>query len=97
MKEKFHLTDNVAILNFDLALPDTKSGLLKSEEFKAFALRYMDYLRTHDTDLYEWAAAGKREFDSKKQKKSLEALQTLHFFVKFSIFILRLFTSSVII
>ena len=38
-----------------------------------------------------------REFDSKKQKKSLEALQTLHFFVKFSIFILRLFTSSVII
>ena len=45
MKEKFHLTDNVAILNFDLALPDTKSGLLKSEEFKAFALRYMDYLK----------------------------------------------------
>ena len=40
---------------------------------------------------------GTREFDSKKQKKSLEALQTLHFFVKFSIFILRLFTSSVII
>ena len=38
-----------------------------------------------------------REFDSKKQKKRLEALQTLHFFVKFSIFILRLFTSSVII
>ena len=38
-----------------------------------------------------------REFDSKKQKKNLEALQTLHFFVKFSIFILRLFTSSVII
>ena len=38
-----------------------------------------------------------REFDSKKQKKSLEALQTLHFFVKFSIFVLRLFTSSVII
>ena len=38
-----------------------------------------------------------REFDSKKQKKSLEALQTLHFFVKFSTFILRLFTSSVII
>lgn len=61
MKEKFHLTDNVAILNFDLALPDTKSGLLKSEEFKAFALRYMDYLRTHDTDLYEWAAAGKSD------------------------------------
>ena len=38
-----------------------------------------------------------REFDSKKQKKRLEALQTLHFFVKFSIFVLRLFTSSVII
>ena len=38
-----------------------------------------------------------REFDSKKQKKRLEALQTLHFFVKFSIFILRLFTSNVII
>ena len=38
-----------------------------------------------------------REFDSKKQKKRLEALQTLHFFVKFSIFILRLFTSNAII
>ena len=40
---------------------------------------------------------GFREFDSKKQKKRLEALQTLHFFVKFSIFILRLFTSNAII
>ncbi len=61
MKEKIHLTDNVAILNFDLALPDTKSGLLKSEEFRAFALDYMKYLRKHDPDLYEWAAAGKSD------------------------------------
>ena len=54
-----------------------------------------DASRQGNSEVPSFEAA--REFDSKKQKKNLEALQTLHFFVKFSIFILRLFTSSVII
>ena len=34
MKEKIYLTDNMVILNFDLAYPESRSDLLKSKEFK---------------------------------------------------------------
>lgn len=59
MKEKFYLTDDIAILNFDMGVPQTKSGLLKSREFKGFAIEYMKHLDRADHDLYMWAKAGK--------------------------------------
>ena len=45
MKEKIYLTDDMVILNFDLAYPESRSDLLKSKEFKAFVAHYLEYLR----------------------------------------------------
>ncbi|MGI6765709.1 MAG: hypothetical protein ACOX4R_00680 [Lentihominibacter sp.] len=59
MKEQFYLTDSIAIINFDMGCPETKSGLLKTESFKYFAVKYMEYLKSSDPDLYAWASAGK--------------------------------------
>ena len=61
MKEKLYLTEDIAILNFDLALPTTKSGLIKSEEFQAVCLRFIKHLARKDPDIYEWALAGGTE------------------------------------
>ena len=41
MKEKLYMTEDIAILNFDLALPTTKSGLIKSEEFQAVCVTFI--------------------------------------------------------
>ena len=38
MKDRLHLTEDIAILNFDLAYPTTKSGLIKSPEFRRVML-----------------------------------------------------------
>lgn len=59
MKEKFYLTDDIAIINFDMACPETKSGLIRTEEFKLLMVRYMEYIRERDRDLHAWALAGK--------------------------------------
>lgn len=59
MKEHFYLTDDLAIINFDMACPTTKSGLLKTEEFRELTLRYLDYLKGRYPELYSWALAGK--------------------------------------
>ncbi len=59
MKEQFYLTNDIAIINFDMGCPETKSGLLKTESFKYFAVKYMEYLKNSDPDLYAWASAGK--------------------------------------
>ena len=55
MKEKIYLTDDMVILNFDLAYPESRSDLLKSKEFKAFVAHYLEYLRERDHRLYDWA------------------------------------------
>ncbi len=55
MKERIYLTDDMAILNFDLAYPESRSGLLKSKEFKAFVAHYVGYLKGNDSHLYHWA------------------------------------------
>ena len=55
MKEKIYLTDDMVILNFDLAYPESRSDLLKSKEFKAFVAHYLEYLRERDRRLYDWA------------------------------------------
>ncbi len=55
MKERIYLTDDMAILNFDLAYPESRSGLLKSKEFKAFVAHYVSYLKGSDSHLYHWA------------------------------------------
>lgn len=55
MKERIYLTDDMAILNFDLAYPESRSGLLKSKEFKAFVAHYVSYLKGSNSHLYHWA------------------------------------------
>lgn len=62
MKESLYFSDNnVAILNFDLTCPTSKSGLLKSDELKTFALHYLKFLKKNDKDLYNWAVRGGSE------------------------------------
>jgi hypothetical protein len=61
MKETIYLTDDLAILNFDLAFPTTKSGLIKSKEFRMVMLQYMKHIQKKDPDLYAWASAGKTD------------------------------------
>lgn len=61
MREKFYLTDDIAILNFDMAYPETKSGLIRSDEFKQVLIAYMKHIKYKDSDLYEWASAGKTD------------------------------------
>ena len=58
MKEKFYLTDDIAIINFDMACPDTKSGLIRTDEFQLLIRRYIEYIKERDEDLYKWAKAG---------------------------------------
>ncbi len=58
MNDKFYLTDDIAIINFDLTCPETKSGLLKTPGFRELTLKYLDYLKLRDPDIYEWALAG---------------------------------------
>ena len=67
MKETMHLTDDIAILNFDLALPTTKSGLIKSPEFRRVMLQYMKHLEKKDPDLYQWACAGRNEEEAAEE------------------------------
>ncbi len=59
MKDKFYLTDDIAIINFDMGCPETKSGLLKTDEFKEVAVRLLEELSERNRELYNWAAAGK--------------------------------------
>lgn len=54
MKDTFYLTDNLAIINFDLVFPSTKSGLMKTPEFHAVVMNYVEYLRKKDPDMYNW-------------------------------------------
>ncbi len=58
MKEKIFLTDDIAIINFDLAYPNTKSGLIRSEEFRIFLIHYINSLKKTNPEMYNWALAG---------------------------------------
>lgn len=58
MNDKFYLTNEIAIINFDLACPETKSGLIKTPGFKMLTLKYLDYLKHRDPDVYEWVLDG---------------------------------------
>lgn len=64
MKERIYLTDDMAILNFDLAYPESRSGLLKSKEFKAFVAHYVNYLKGNDSHLYHWAVRDMTDKDA---------------------------------
>lgn len=68
MKEKIYLTDDMVILNFDLAYPESRSGLLKSKEFHAFIAHYVEYLKKNDSKLYHWAV---RDMTDKQAVESL--------------------------
>ena len=57
MKEKMYLADDIAIINFDMTFPMTKSGLIKSEEFHRVMVQYLHHLKKKDRDLYNWACA----------------------------------------
>ncbi|MDD4200225.1 MAG: hypothetical protein PHS19_02420 [Eubacteriales bacterium] len=54
MKDRFYFTEDLAIINFDMVFPTTKSGLMKTPEFKAVALSYTEYLHKHDPEMYNW-------------------------------------------
>lgn len=59
MKESLYLSENnVAIMNFDLSCPTTKSALLASEDMFKFAVHYVKHLKKSDSDLYDWAVRG---------------------------------------
>lgn len=58
MKETLYLTDQEAILNFDLTYPETEAALIKSPEFSMVLKQYILYLEGYDTAMYEWAMRG---------------------------------------
>ncbi|MDD5823515.1 MAG: hypothetical protein PUD55_03660 [Firmicutes bacterium] len=68
MKEKYYFTDDIAIINFDLAWEETKSGLLKSDGFADIAMQFLGFLNENNPDLYDWAVRGK---DKKQAVKDI--------------------------
>lgn len=59
MKEKLYLTDDVAIINFDLAYPGSQDDLAKSSTMANFMMNYIEFLENEDRDLYHWVVNGK--------------------------------------
>lgn len=58
MKDRIYLNDNEVILNFDLVYPESRVDLVKSKEFKTVLSDYINYLKEHDSKLYNWATLG---------------------------------------
>lgn len=56
-----YLADDIAVINFDMTFPETKSGLIKSEELQRVMLQYFGRLRKKNPELYAWALAGREE------------------------------------
>ena len=73
MKDTFYLTYDLAIINFDLVFPSTKSGLMKTPEFKAVVLKYVDRLRDKDPDMYNWLTNN----NERKPEQAVEELNAL--------------------
>lgn len=59
MKEKLYLTNDVAIINFDLAYPSGPLELTKSNTLANFTMNYIEHLENQDKDLYHWIVNGK--------------------------------------
>lgn len=59
MKEKLYLTDDVAIINFDQAFPNTQENLVGSNTLSNFMMNYIEYLERDDKDLYHWIVNGR--------------------------------------
>ena len=59
MKEKLYLTDEIAIINFDMAYPASATELPKSSTFANFMMNYLESLEKEDKDLYFWVLNGK--------------------------------------
>ncbi len=61
MKDKYYFTDDIAVINFDLGMPDSRSGLLKTDGFADIALQFLAYVKESNPDLYDWAVKGKND------------------------------------
>lgn len=59
MKEKLYLTDDIAIINYDIAYPATATELPKSNTFTNFMMNYLENLEKEDKDMYHWVLNGK--------------------------------------
>ncbi len=55
MKETLYLTQDLAIINYSTGYAKTAEQLLKSSTFSNFVHNYMDYLKEHHEDLYDFA------------------------------------------
>lgn len=69
MKESLYLSDNVAIMNFDLKCPTTKSQLLMSEDMMEFATHFISHLKKKDSDLHKWATMNGKYTDEEAAEK----------------------------
>ncbi len=58
MKEKLYLTDDIAIVNFDLAYPSATDELVSSSTLSNFMMNYLEYLNKTDKDFYNWLVNG---------------------------------------
>ncbi len=58
MKENMYLNDHEVIMNFDLIYPETKSEMIRSEEFRRFMLHYCSYMRRKDPVYCRWMLEG---------------------------------------
>ncbi len=59
MKEKLYLTDDIAIVNFDLAYPTSLEELVSSNTLSNFTMNYLEYLNKEDKEFYNWIVNGK--------------------------------------
>ena len=67
MKERMYLADDIAIINYDMTFPATKSGLIKSDEFKRVMLCFLEHLKNKGSDLYAWACGNHDEETAVKE------------------------------
>lgn len=59
MKEKLYLTDDIAIVNFDLAYPSNLDDLVSSNTLSNFMMNYNEHLNKTDKEFYNWVVNGK--------------------------------------
>lgn len=54
MKENLYLTDDLAIINFDVNYPSSGSDIIASGAFEKVLKQYINYLKVKDPELYNW-------------------------------------------
>ncbi|MEG0314255.1 MAG: hypothetical protein RR646_03220 [Erysipelotrichaceae bacterium] len=65
MKENLYLNQDLAIINFSNAYPQSTAQLLNSSTFKNFVETFIDFLENKDEELYKWALNEKTAREAK--------------------------------